>query len=40
MEDLITIGKVHDNPEQASRGGWVFEQGPDPVTGCSDLRCT
>lgn len=27
-----------DDPERASRGGWVFE-GRDPVFGCRDLRC-
>jgi hypothetical protein len=26
-----------DDPERASRGGWVFD-GRDPVFGCKDLR--
>lgn len=26
-----------DDPERASRGGWVFD-GRDPVFGCRDLR--
>jgi len=26
-----------DDPERASRGGWVFDM-PEPVFGCKDLR--
>lgn len=26
-----------DDPERASRGGWVFDT-PEPVFGCKDLR--
>lgn len=33
----VTLVNMTDDPERASRGGWVFE-GPDPIFGCSDLR--
>ena len=33
------VGVTHctDDPERASRGGWVFDS-PEPVFGCKDLR--
>jgi len=36
---LPSVQVVHmtDDPERASRGGWVFE-GKDPIFGCNDLR--
>lgn len=33
-----SFSRVLDDPERASRGGWVFE-GRDPIFGCRDLRC-
>lgn len=39
LEDSISFSYVYDNPERASRGGWVFDRAhPDPVFGCKDLR--
>lgn len=38
LEDSVTWGEVKDDPERASRGGWIFDPAPDPVTGCKDLR--
>jgi putative glutathione S-transferase len=32
-----SFSRAVDDPERASRGGWVFD-GKDPVFGCSDLR--
>jgi len=37
MEDVISIGQLQDDPERASRGGWVF-QDSDSITQCPDLR--
>ena len=34
----ISIVNAVDDPERASRGGWVFNS-PEPVFGCNDLRC-
>ena len=34
----ITYTMAVDDPERASRGGWVFDE-PDPVFGAKDLRC-
>jgi putative glutathione S-transferase len=33
----IAVVKAADDPERASRGGWVFDS-PDPVFGAADLR--
>lgn len=33
----ISIVNAVDDPERASRGGWVFDT-PEPVFGCNDLR--
>lgn len=33
----ITYTMAIDDPERASRGGWVFDE-PDPVFGAKDLR--
>ncbi|KAK9868292.1 hypothetical protein WJX84_005861 [Apatococcus fuscideae] len=33
----ISIVNAVDDPERASRGGWVFNS-PEPVFGCNDLR--
>lgn len=33
----IGVGELHDNPEKATRGGWVFPGMKDPVSGCRDL---
>ena len=35
---IIDIVHLVDNPEKASRGGWVFQTKKDPYFGCSDLR--
>ncbi len=34
----ISYTVAADDPERASRGGWVFDT-PEPVFGCKDLRC-
>lgn len=34
---FITVVRALDDPERASRGGWVFKQ-PEPAFGCTDLR--
>ena len=34
----IAVVQAADDPERASRGGWVFDS-PDPVFGAADLRC-
>ena len=36
--EIIDIVQLVDNPEKASRGGWVFQTKEDPYFGCSDLR--
>eukprot|EP00879_Flechtneria_rotunda_P003181 GHRR01003404.1.p1 GENE.GHRR01003404.1~~GHRR01003404.1.p1 ORF type:complete len:405 (+),score=101.52 GHRR01003404.1:151-1365(+) len=36
LDKHITVGRLADIPEKATRGGWVFNT-PDPVTGASDL---
>ena len=33
----VSITFAQDDPERASRGGWVFDT-PEPVFGASDLR--
>ena len=33
----IAVVTAADDPERASRGGWVFDS-PDPVFGAADLR--
>ena len=33
----ISYTVAADDPERASRGGWVFDT-PEPVFGCKDLR--
>jgi putative glutathione S-transferase len=40
LEDTIAVTRLEDNPQKASRGGWIFSQAqPDRVFGgCSDLR--
>ncbi|MDC1215219.1 glutathione S-transferase C-terminal domain-containing protein [bacterium] len=39
LQSDIQIGKLTDDAERASRGGWVFEtQNPDPVFRGKDLR--
>lgn len=37
LEDDFLVVKALDDPEKASRGGWIFD-GTDPVFGCKDLR--
>ncbi|KAL4457697.1 hypothetical protein ABPG75_012562 [Micractinium tetrahymenae] len=37
LEDIVSFSRAVDDPERASRGGWVFD-GRDPVFGCRDLR--
>lgn len=37
LDRHISVGRLADIPEQATRGGWVFQPGPDPVTGARDL---
>ncbi|KAL4857982.1 Glutathionyl-hydroquinone reductase PcpF [Chlorella vulgaris] len=37
LQGTISFSRAVDDPERASRGGWVFD-GKDPVFGCSDLR--
>eukprot|EP00210_Caulerpa_lentillifera_P004559 g4349.t1 len=39
LEDVISIGSLQDDPERASRGGWVIANSSDPITQCTDLRC-
>lgn len=34
----ISYTMAADDPERASRGGWVFNE-PEPVFGMRDLRC-
>ena len=35
----VTFSRAADDPERASRGGWVFDEpGGDPLFGCRDLR--
>lgn len=34
----VTYTMAADDPERASRGGWVFDT-PEPVFGKRDLRC-
>ena len=36
-DDSITVVRATDDPERASRGGWVFDT-PEPVFGARDLR--
>eukprot|EP00878_Enallax_costatus_P043521 GHUV01051535.1.p1 GENE.GHUV01051535.1~~GHUV01051535.1.p1 ORF type:complete len:336 (+),score=90.96 GHUV01051535.1:264-1271(+) len=36
LDRHISVGYLSDIPEQATRGGWVFDR-PDPVTGAKDL---
>ncbi|KAK3288051.1 hypothetical protein CYMTET_4461 [Cymbomonas tetramitiformis] len=33
----VGVGELQDNPEKATRGGWVFPGMKDPVSGCRDL---
>ena len=33
----VSITFAQDDPERASRGGWVFDT-PEPIFGASDLR--
>lgn len=33
----IAVVRAVDDPERASRGGWVFDT-PEPAFGCRDLR--
>lgn len=36
----VTFSRAADDPERASRGGWVFDEpAGDPIFGCRDLRC-
>eukprot|EP00882_Tetradesmus_deserticola_P014725 GHRQ01015671.1.p1 GENE.GHRQ01015671.1~~GHRQ01015671.1.p1 ORF type:complete len:191 (+),score=38.88 GHRQ01015671.1:145-717(+) len=37
LDKHISVGWLADVPEQATRGGWVFQPGADPVTGARDL---
>ena len=37
LDSIIRVVQLEDDPERASRGGWVF-QTRDPYFGCSDLR--
>lgn len=37
LTDIITVVKAVDDPERASRGGWVFDS-PEPAFGAKDLR--
>jgi hypothetical protein len=37
LDRHISVGRLADIPEQATRGGWVFQPGVDPVTGARDL---
>lgn len=37
LDRHISVGRLADIPEQATRGGWVFQPGPDPVSGARDL---
>ncbi|KAF6254341.1 putative glutathione S-transferase [Scenedesmus sp. NREL 46B-D3] len=37
LDSHISVGWLADVPEQATRGGWVFQPRPDPVTGARDL---
>lgn len=34
----VTFSRLADEPERASRGGWVMLE-PDPLFGARDLRC-
>lgn len=35
----VTFTDCVDDPERASRGGWVFDT-PEPIFGANDLRCS
>lgn len=37
LADSVTVTQLADDPERASRGGWVMAE-PDPVFGAADLR--
>jgi hypothetical protein len=37
LNTRVCVGRLADIPEQATRGGWVFQPGTDPVTGARDL---
>lgn len=37
LSPLVSTSSLTDDPERASRGGWVFDS-PDPVFGARDLR--
>lgn len=37
LDQHISVGRLADIPERATRGGWVFDGSPDPVTGARDL---
>ena len=37
LTPAVSFSMLVDDPERASRGGWVFE-GRDPLFGCRDLR--
>jgi putative glutathione S-transferase len=37
LEGAIRVVRAMDDPERASRGGWVFDT-PEPAFGCTDLR--
>ena len=37
LAPFVTVVRATDDPERASRGGWVFDT-PEPAFGCRDLR--
>ena len=37
LQPAIQVAQMADDPERASRGGWVFNR-PDPAFGKADLR--
>jgi hypothetical protein len=37
LDQHISVGRLADIPERATRGGWVFDGAPDPITGARDL---
>ena len=38
LQDHVSLTFAADDPERASRGGWVFDT-PEPIFGATDLRC-
>ena len=37
LQEHVSITYAADDPERASRGGWVFDT-PEPIFGATDLR--